>query len=469
MKKLLFSLLLCTSLVANTTTANNATSVAQKNKRSKQAILDTMQQEGIEFVSFVFSDLLGNQKELIIPAKFVPGALENGLCVDGSSIPGCTAITESDMLLVPDINTFTAVPWTEGEFRTARIICDLYLSENEAYKGDPRYLLKEVTKLAENMGYKFYVGPELEFFLFNKHDGSPCDNSGYFDVETNIDAHFNKRELLHALHKQGVYAEKLHQEVAPGQHEISIRYGEAVNIADQIVIAKNSIKTLANEWGLDATFMPKPIYGENGSGMHVHFSLYDTKNDCNAFYNANDSMMLSETAHKFIAGVLTYAKDFTAIFNPTINSYKRLVPGYEAPIYVCWGSKNRSTQIRIPRVNANQGYAVRAELRSADAMSNPYLIFSIMLMAGLEGIKQNLTIVPAIEENLYGLSIEEIHARNIKTLPTSLEESLKLLEQSAFAQSILGMELLGEFIKVKKKEVREFNRIVTRWEIEQYN
>ncbi len=440
-----------------------------------QAITETdimrrMRDDEIEFVSFVFSDLLGNLKELIVPAEHVPNALEHGLNFDGSSVPGCTAITESDMLLKPDLNTFTVIPWTQDELTTARIVCDLYLSENEPYTGDPRYLLKTILKQAKDMGYEFFTGPELEFFLFTNDNGSitPCDNNKYFDVETDIGVHLNKRELLHALRAQGVDAEKLHHEVAPGQHEFSLKYGKAIDIADQIVIGKQTVKSFARQWGLYATFMPKPIYGENGSGMHIHFSLYDIANNRNAFYDANDSMYLSKTAKQYIAGVLKYVKEFTAILDSTINSYKRLVPGYEAPIYMCWGMKNRSAMIRIPRINADQVGAARAELRSPDALCNPYLSFAIILMAGLEGIKQNLDTVPPVEDNLYKLSIEEIMARGITLLPSSLNESVALLEQSTFVQTTLGKRMFSEFLKAKKKELLAFNTAVTDWEIKQY-
>ena len=433
-------------------------------------ITQNMQDHNVQFVSFVFTDLLGNLKELIVPADHVPNALKHGLNFDGSSIPGCTAITQSDMLLKPDFDTFTILPWTENELITARIVCDLYLSEDEPYKGDPRYLLKMMLKQAKEMGYEFFTGPELEFFLFKNENGNmiPCDNNKYFDVEPDIGVHLNKRELLHALRAQGVNAEKLHHEVAPGQFEFSLKYGKAIDIADQIVIGKQTVKSFAREWGLHATFMPKPIYGENGSGMHIHFSLYDITNNRNAFYDAHDSMYLSKTAKQFIAGVLKYVKEFTAILNSTINSYKRLVPGYEAPIYMCWGMKNRSAMIRIPRINADQVGGARAELRSADALCNPYLAFAIILMAGLEGIKQNLDVVPPVEDNLYKLSIEEINARGIALLPSSLNESLTLLEQSTFVQTVLGERLLAEFLKAKKKELLAFNTTVTGWEKNQY-
>ncbi len=431
-------------------------------------LLARMNNGQVQFVDFVFSDISGNLKEVTRPVSYAEDTLRDGINFDGSSIPGCMAITESDMLLKPDINTYSELPWTTQRVRTARVICDIYREENEPYEGDPRVVLQKTIQEAHDMGYEFFVGPELEFFVFDKQEKKPSDSKKYFDAETNIrNAEFQKT-LLYALRAQNVKVEKLHHEVASGQLEVSIQYDDALAIADQVIIAKHTIRSLAQEVGLHATFMPKPIFGENGSAMHVHFSLYDTKNKCNAFYDKQDPVRLSTTAKHFIAGVLNRVRVMTALFNPTINSYKRLVPGYEAPIYICWGTKNRSALVRIPRINKDQAGAARAEIRSPDTMSNPYLVFAAILKAGLEGIKNKEEVMPIVEDNLYHLRSEDLHTRNILSLPTSLDEALNLLQESAFIIDLLGTNCLSEFLALKEKELYSYKTKITDWEFEKY-
>jgi len=432
----------------------------------------TQQQSPLQFVNFMFTDLSGKLREVTCPAWMIDSAIQNGLCFDGSSIPGCTSIRESDLVLKPDINASRDVPWTQGQERTASVICDIYRDATTPYSACPRHILKNVLGRAHAMGYEFFVGPELEFFLLKQddnHKSTPCDTKKYFEIETNLRMGRFKKLLLNALMQQNISVEKLHHEVACGQHEMSLRYGNALDIADQVMLAKHTIYTLAPEFGLQATFLPKPIFGQNGSAMHVHFSLYDTINTCNAFYDVQDPYKLSETAHYFIAGILHRIEAMTAILNPIVNSYKRLVPGYEAPILICWGSKNRSALIRIPYVNQDQASGVRAEIRSPDAASNPYLVFAALLHAGLEGIKYKEALQPAVEDNLYKYTPDMLAAKKINSLPHSLGNALHALEKNTFAAELLGERGLHEFMELKTKELHDFNTAVTDWELAHYS
>ena len=429
-------------------------------------ITEKIKKEEIEFVDFMFTDMVADLKTVTIPASQVPAALKNGLSFDGSSIPGCTQIHESDMLLWPDLNTFTRT--TDGN---ARVICDVYASSGVPYEADARHILKTVMQEAQALGYTFLVGPELEFFLFDMQKSNsliPCDKARYFQAEGLLARDAQNKSLLGALLAQGVNVEKLHHEVAPGQHEISIHYSNALDIADQIIIAKHTIKTFAQAHGLRATFMPKPVIGQNGSGMHVHFSLLDAKNKKNAFYAKDNTLFLSGIAYNFIAGVLHYAPDLSALLNASINSYKRLVPGHEAPIYRCWATKNRSAMIRIPQFDCEQAHAARAEIRSPDALGNPYLIFAGLLKAGLEGIKNNIELPRATEINLYHLSPADLIKRGVTTLPTSLEESIGIFQKSHFIQKLLTPYTIAEYLSLKKEELERYKKQITQWEIEYY-
>ena len=430
-------------------------------------VLDGFTDAGVACVDFKFCDIHGNLKLVTVPLAFVKSALTRGLNFDGSSVPGCTTISNSDLLLMPDLDTVHVYPWFDSyQDKMAGIFCDICIDKETPYQS-PRTILKSVLNQAHAMGFEFYVGPELEFFLMDA-TSKPCDQKKYFDSTNDIYRMIMQRELLDALHKQGVKAEKLHHEVANGQHEISIKYGNALAIADQIMIAKDSIKTVAKTHNLQACFMPKPIYGQNGSAMHIHFSLWDMKKNNNAFYDANNPDHLSKTAHQFLAGVLRHVKELNLIFNPIVNSYKRLVPGYEAPIYICWGNKNRSAMIRIPEVGKDEPYAVRAEIRSPDPSCNPYLAFAALLKAGLEGIKNNYQLPPAATENVYHLNEKDRVSANIDSLPTSLGQAIELFSTSKLAQELLGNELFNEFIKIKTRELKSFSTTVTDWETEKY-
>lgn len=429
---------------------------------SVDSIIENLQNSYVESVDFLFTDIFGSLRCITIPTLSIKGPLNNGLEFDGSSIPGYSSIYDSDMHLKPDLKTFSI------RENKAHIFCDVYNSPEESYKGDPRCLLKEQITRARKLGYEFYVGPELEFFLIHGENKNKGDKLRYCDASNNSINDYQKHGLLSTLIYHNIDVEKLHHEVARNQWEISIHYSDALAIADQIILAKQIIKLYAGECGLDATFMPKPFFGISGSGMHVHFSLYDIKNNCNVFYDEHDPEHLSTIARHFIAGVLKYVPIMSAFCNSTINSYKRLVAGYEAPVYVCWASKNRSALIRVPQIAKNQKSAARAEIRSSDATSNPYTLFTIILSAGLQGIEDKEELSAPVEQNLYKLSTREIEQLGIKTLPASLQEALTYLQQNDFAYKTLGNQLVQEFLKLKQKEVEQFNCTITDWEWNHY-
>ncbi len=412
-------------------------------------------------IDCLFTDILGSLRCVTIPLNGAKRVLEKGTEFDGSSIPGYASIYESDMHLQPDLTTFNIVD------ATARVMCDVYVNAHEPYEADPRSLLKKQLARAQELGYEFYVGPELEFFLLNEN-GDPVDTAHYFDASNNFCIDNQKKCILSTLVRNGVAVEKIHHEVASGQYEISIHYNNALEIADQIVLAKQIIRQQATMQGLRAIFMPKPFNGMNGSGMHVHFSLYDTVNKKNAFYDYDDAAHLSEAAQHFIAGILKYIPEMSAICNPTVNSYKRLVAGYEAPVYICWATKNRSALIRIPQIDAQEAAAARAEIRSPDALSNPYILFASLLAAGLQGIEDAEQLQKPIEKNLYKLSSTQIKELDIAVLPSSLSKALSYLQQSDFARHALGSRFVQEFLSLKEKELLQFNRTITDWEWHRY-
>ena len=422
------------------------------------------------YFSCMFTDLCGVTREVIVPSGLLDSAIKHGLNFDGSSIPGMTSITESDLMLKLDTKTTKALPWTENSHRMSRIMCDVYQDEHTPYAGDPRQFLKNAITEIRALGFDFFVGPELEFFLC-RDTGSeypaPCDQQRYFSTEPNLNMNAFKIDLFNMLLEQGIPIEKLHHEVAPGQHEMSIKYSNALTMADYLIATKQTIRLLAHDAGLKVTFMPKPFYGMNGSGLHINFSLWDIANNCNAFYDGNDAHKLSPVAKKFIAGVLNHIMEINAVFNPTINSYKRLVPGFEAPLNICWGTKNRSAMIRIPRINDDQPYALRGEIRSPDPSTNPYLAFGALLKAGIDGIKQNMILPDPIEDNLYHLTNQERTERNIGALPHSLEQAVQLMSNSSFAQELFGSTLHSEFIKCKQKEIADYSTYITNWELQQ--
>ena len=429
----------------------------------RKEVLKRIRDENIKFIDLWFTDILGVIKNITIPAKDAEKALYEGIWFDGSSIEGFGRICESDMYLVPDPETFTILPFYEGEHKTARLISDVYSSDYEPFAGDPRYILRKMLARAEEIGFEYKVGPELEFFIYRRREGRVepilTDKVGYFDLGGDI-ALTIKKDIINILASMGIHAETTHHEVAPGQHEVDLRYNNALKIADDIITTKAVIKEVAERKGLFATFMPKPFFGVNGSGMHIHQSLFSGGE--NAFYNGDSETGLSEVALKFISGQLKYIKEIVAITNPTVNSYKRLVPGYEAPTYICWGRMNRSALIRIPRINPEKPVSTRCELRCPDPSANPYLAFAVMLGAGLKGIEEDIEIYEPIEENVYSGNIE------LEELPGSLLESLENMKKSELAREILGEYLFDKYIEIKLKEWEEYRIQVTRWEIEKY-
>ncbi|MBQ9604155.1 MAG: type I glutamate--ammonia ligase, partial [Firmicutes bacterium] len=394
--------------------------------------------------------------------------LEDGMMFDGSSIEGFARIEESDMYLKPDLDTFVIYPWRPQQGKVARFICDVYTPEGEPFPGCPRGILKKVLKEAEEMGYDFNVGNELEFFLFQTDEnGRPTtktnDEAGYFDLDP-VDLGTNaRRDICLTLEEMGFEIEASHHEVAEGQHEIDFKYANALKTADNVVAFRLVVKTIAKKYGLHATFMPKPIFGINGSGMHTNMSLF--KEGKNVFYDPSDALGLSNTAYSFIAGVLKHVAGFTAVTNPLVNSYKRLVPGYEAPCYIAWSASNRTDIIRIP---ASRGAGTRVELRSPDPATNPYLCLAVCLAAGLDGIKNNMSAPESVDINLYRSTQEERDALGVKNLPGSLYEAIVAMEQDGLVREVLGEHCYKAFVKSKKAEWDQFRMFVSQWEIQEY-
>jgi glutamine synthetase len=439
-------------------------------ERTAQEIVTLAEEQGVEFVTLQFTDIVGMVKNITFPVSQLPDCLDHGVWFDGSSIEGFARIAESDMYLVPDLDTYALIPWDQGAgFTTARMICDVYTPDGKPFAGDPRHILKSAIAEAAKMGYSYNVGPELEFFLFKPDaNGNPApiphDAAGYFDVSTDQATHI-RRHMVRALAAFGIQVEALHHEVAIGQHEIDFAYGPALRTADQAVTLRVALKAVAQQHNLYATFMPKPIAGINGSGMHVHQSLSDLQSGQNIFYDAQDPYGLSQTARHFIAGLLAHARGMIAILAPLINSYKRLVPGYEAPVYLSWGRTNRSALVRVPRISAGRPQSTRVELRCPDPACNPYLAFAVMLMAGLDGIRNQLPLSDAAEEDLYHISPSK---RQFETLPGSLGEALDKLRRDEVITAALGAHVLDRFIEAKSPEWDEYRIFVSQWEIDRY-
>lgn len=425
-------------------------------------------EENVRFIRLQFSDLLGTIKNVEIPISQLEKALDNKMMFDGSSIEGYVRIEESDMYLYPDLDTWLIYPWVP-ENRIARLICDIYTPDGQPFTGDPRAILKRNLKKAAEMGFtEMNVGPEPEFFLFKTDaSGNPTlelnDHGGYFDLAP-LDLGENcRREIVLTLEEMGFEIEASHHEVAPGQHEIDFKYADALKAADQIQTFKLVVKTIAREHGLHATFMPKPLYGVAGSGMHCHLSLFN--DDINTFYNEADALGLSETAYAYMAGILEHARAITAVTNPTVNSYKRLVPGYEAPCYVAWSASNRSPMIRIP---ASRGLSTRIELRHPDPAANPYLALSVMLAAGLDGIERQLKLPESTDRNIYAMTDEERQSEGIVSLPINLREALNELIDNEVISNALGEHALKHFIKLKEIEWEMYRTEVHEWERNRY-
>ena len=437
-------------------------------KYTKEDIFQMVEEEDVEFIRLQFTDIFGTLKNVAITASQLEKALNNKCMFDGSSIEGFVRIEESDMYLYPDLDTFTIFPWRPQQGKVARIICDVYCADGTPFEGDPRYILKRQIGKAAEMGYTFNVGPECEFFLFHTDEnGQPTtithEKAGYFDLGP-VDLGENaRRDMVLTLEDMGFEIEASHHEVAPAQHEIDFKYDEAMNTADNIMTFKLAVKTIAKRHGLFASFMPKPKCGINGSGMHINMSL--SKDGKNIFDDVNGELGLSKEAYYFIGGIIKHMKAITVIMNPLVNSYKRLVPGYEAPCYIAWSATNRSPLIRIP---ASRGQETRVELRNPDPAANPYLALAVCLAAGLDGIKKEIEPPAEVPENIYELDDDERESRGIESLPADLHDAIGELKKDAFIQEVLGQHITNKYIEAKEAEWMQYRTQVTGWEIEEY-
>jgi glutamine synthetase len=440
---------------------------------TKSEVLSLAKEQKVEFINVMFTDLLGAMKALTIPVSKLEDAIEQNVWFDGSSIEGFARISESDMYLKPDLDTFTVIPWSKGTRAvTALIIADVYMPDGTPFEGDPRGILKRQLKRAADMGYQFNTGPELEFFLFKRGpDGSlkalPHDTAGYFDQTTDIASEIRK-EMSFALYEMGIDVEALHHEVAVGQHEIDFKYDHALRCADIVIIMKYALKSIAMKYDLHCTFMPKPIAGINGSGMHVHQSLFTPDGKKNLMQDPKGEYQLSDLAKSYIAGQLKHIRAMNAILNPTVNSYKRLVVGYEAPVYVAWGQRNRSALIRIPRITKGREKAVRAELRCPDPSANPYLAFAVMLAAGLDGIENKMKAPAPVEENIFEFTDETAAARGITTVAKNLMEAIEELQKDPVICAALGSYCVEKLVEAKTAEWDSYRMSVTQWELDRY-
>ena len=435
---------------------------------SKEYVLNIAKENDVKFIRLWFTDILGMLKSFAITVEELEGALEEGMGFDGSSIEGFARIDESDMVALPDPDTFQLLPWRPKEHHAvARMFCDILRPGGEPFEGDPRYVLKGNLKRAADMGYTFYVGPELEYFYFQDSKGTePLDKGGYFDMTPLDTATDLRRETVLTLEDMGIGVEYSHHEVAASQHEIDMRYTDALTMADNVMTYRLVVKQIALSHGVYATFMPKPVYGINGSGMHVHQSLFS--GDRNAFFDKDDKYHLSKIGKCYIAGLLNHAPEITAIANQWVNSYKRLIPGYEAPVYLSWARRNRADLVRVPEYKPGKENATRVEFRSPDPACNPYLTFSVMLAAGLEGIEKEYEVPDPVEENVYEMTEEERQRRNIGILPGSLLEAIKLTEESEVVRKALGDHVFDAFIKNKRIEWDMYRAQVTDYELNRY-
>jgi glutamine synthetase, type I len=435
---------------------------------TKQEILKMVKDDDVEFIRLQFTDMFGNLKNVAITTGQLEKALNNQCMFDGSSIEGFVRIEESDMYLYPDLDTYVTFPWRPQQGKVARFICDVYTTNNQPFEGDPRYILRKVIKEATDMGYTFDVGPEIEFFLFHmEEDGQPTtmthEKAGYFDLGPLDFGENARRDIVLTLEDMGISVEASHHEVSPAQHEIDIRYSDALSTADNITTFKLVARTIAKRHGLHATFMPKPKFGVDGSGMHVNMSL--KKDGKNIFDDPSDKLGLSTEAYQFMAGIIKHIKGITAIANPLINSYKRVVPNFEAPVYIAWSASNRSPLIRIP---AGRGSFARIELRCPDPSANPYLTLAVCLAAGLDGIKNKLTPPPSVDRNIFALTAEERFTLGVERLPEDLSEAISELEKNDFIKNVLGEHVSKKYIEAKKMEWENYSTQVTPWEIDQY-
>lgn len=437
----------------------------------RQEILKIAKKEKIRFIRLWFTDILGFLKSFAITIDELEEALYEGKGFDGSSIEGFARIDESDMVALPDADTFAILPWGPAEnIKVARMFCDIKNPDGSPYDGDPRYVLKRMLKKVKEMGYTFYVGPELEYFYFKDSDGKlePLDAGGYFDLTPMDIASDLRKKTVIALESMGIPVEYSHHEVAPSQHEIDLRYQDALRMADTVMTYRLVVKEIALQNGVYATFMPKPVFGENGSGMHTHMSLFSAKGGRNAFFDKNDKYHLSKIARSFIAGLMEHAQEITSITNQWVNSYKRLVPGYEAPVYISWARRNRSDLVRIPMYKPGKEKATRIEYRAPDPACNPYLAFAMMLAAGIEGIKKGYKLKTPIERNVYEMSEEEREKLGIEILPGDLYEAILLTGKSKLVKEVLGKHVFTKFLENKKIEWNNYRAQVTSYELDRY-
>lgn len=435
---------------------------------SREDVLRIADEHDVKFIRLQFSDILGVVKNVAVPRSQLEKALDNEIMFDGSSIDGFTRIEESDMNLRPVLDSFAVLPWRPKHEAVARLICDVYGPNDQPFAGDPRYILRKVLDEAYEMGYFVNLGPECEFFLFKLDEqGHPTltthDKAGYFDLAPADKAEDARREIVLALEEMGFEVEASHHEVAEGQHEIDFKYDDALTTADRVATFKVVTKAVAQKHGLHATFMPKPVFGINGSGMHTHISLF--KGNTNAFYDKNGKHQLSESALHFIGGLLAHVRSFTAVTNPLVNSYKRLVPGYEAPVYRAWSAMNRSALVRVP---ASREKGTRVELRCPDPSCNPYLAFAVIVKAGLDGIRNRITPPPSTSKNIYDMSASEREEHGIESLAGNLYEAVRLLEQDSTIYNALGPHIAPRFVEAKLKEWDGYRTHVSGWEIDQY-
>jgi glutamine synthetase len=435
--------------------------------RTREDVMTLVKEHNVKFIRLWFTDILGQLKSFAITSEELEGAFDEGMGFDGSSIKGYARIDESDMLARPDPATFQVIPWRPKEKAVGRMFCDILNPDGTPYEGDPRYALKRTLDRLKDRGLTFYLGPELEFFYFRNSKGTEVlDEGGYFDLTTLDAASDLRRDTVLTLEEMGIKVEYSHHEVAPSQHEIDLRFAEALAMADNVMTYRIVVKEVATKYGHYATFMPKPIFGQNGSGMHTHQSLFSGNQ--NAFYDANDKYYLSDIAKKYIAGILKHAPEITAFANQWVNSYKRLVPGYEAPVYIAWARRNRSALVRVPLYKPGKEQATRIELRSPDPACNPYLAFSVMLAAGLEGIEKGYELPEPIEKDIYELSAEEKAELGIESLPGNLIQAIEKAEQSEVVRKTLGDHIFNNFIISKKIEWNEYRSHVHPYELEKY-
>ncbi|MFA6431535.1 MAG: type I glutamate--ammonia ligase [Candidatus Margulisiibacteriota bacterium] len=434
-------------------------------------VLKRAKSDDIRFINLQFTDILGSIKSVAIPVNRLADVLDKGIWFDGSSILGFVRICESDMILKPDPDTYAVTPWTPNERKSARFICDIYTPDNKPFEGDPRTILKNALADVKKLGFTYNCGPEVEFYLFKREDGKnttiPHDQGGYFDYSPKDMASSVRKDIVIALEAMGMVAEMSHHECGPGQHEIDIRYADALTAADNAITLKYTIKAIAQKHDLYASFMPKPLYKQAGSGMHVHQSLFTTKGK-NAFFDPKDKYKFSKLAYHFMAGQLEHAKALSAVVAPTVNSYKRLVSGYEAPVYICWAQINRSALIRIPRYSPGRELATRMELRCPDPSCNPYIAFACMLKAGLDGVKRKLNPPKPVEEDVYELDESRREELRIDMLPFSIIRAVEELKKDKVVQEAMGKHTYEKFIEAKTMEFDEYRMQITPWEIEKY-